>query len=611
MRWFSVLSITVLILSACSTTVEPPRVGLDLTTPFAVFPSNRFTLQDDRTHTGLRLRIRPYAAQDTLFTAFPDLVDEIESLDGFGTSAAIWIRFDGPIDRRSVPSLEESTTPAAAVQLVAVEAGTRVPFEALYDGPSHTLFLYPWGTLEPKTRYAIVVRPSLLDLEGRSLNLPETRDAPARIPGITTDATVVSVFTTQSVSDTLAYLTTQPVEHTPTEWPEELTACSSSSDIGWIGRGRLRSPDYRTDENRFPNELDDAPAAQPIPAPMDVTIPYIFVLPKGAARVPVVIVQHGLTGDKESVLLCGIAQRYAAWGFATIALDAAWHGERGPGGKPPTAFDAIRTLFGVWTDGERWTTKLRYGRDAFRQTALDHHALAALVIQMAGGFDVLGSAGHGPDGLPDVSPTVFYNGESMGGIIGGMTAAASPLIKAAVLNVPGARLSNFILLSPLGLYELVARPLIEASAHIGEGDIRRFLALYQTIIERGDPINYARHWWKQPYAGYAAKSVMIQETLDDMLVPNRTTEDLARAGDLPQLVPALRLVPDMPSVEVPLDGLGENLAPALTGGMVQIKRITRGYQTQEATHGTMSTPEALDQAARFFTNNKVYRVAVP
>lgn len=188
----------------------------------------------------------------------------------------------------------------------------------------------------------------------------------------------------------------------------------------------------------------------------------------------------------------------------------------------------------------------------------------------------------------------------MGGIIGSLTTAVAPNMPASVLNVPGGRLSNLVLLSEIHLYELVAEPVVSAVAELGEGDVRRFLALFQTMAERGDPINYAPLWHLTPADGRPKKSVIIQETTDDVLVPNRTTEDLARAGGLKRLTPALADTPHLGSEAIPSGGLSGNLGDGLTGGMVQLKTVTRGGEQEEASHGTMGTPEALDQAAEFF-----------
>lgn len=588
MRFFLVFP---LLVAACSVEALPERVSVS-SAPLAVFPADRYTVADANTRTGLRVRLPDGAADDAVLAKFPDLKTELESLDGFGTSAPLWIRFDGPIDPASLPDLAGSTAADAAVQLVRVDTGERIAFETHYDGPTHTLFILPYGALAPKTRHTLVVTEALHDRFGRPIAAASAhRDT--SIDGVA--GAVVSVgFTTQSVTETLAALALRDVAHDAAEYPATLTACTSSLHIGWVGKGMLHSPDYGTEENRFPLALDDA---EPAPAPReDMRIPYIIVLPKGVERAPTVLVQHGLSGDKEGVLLCNMGEQYAAHGFATVAIDGAWHGERGPGGKKPSPLSYLRVLFGVWTDGQTMNAKLRFGRDAFRQTALDHVQLAALVKAMAPALD----RADGGDGKPDLSGDVFYNGESMGGIIGSLTTAVAPNMPASVLNVPGGRLSNLVLLSEIHLYELVAEPVVSAVAELGEGDVRRFLALFQTMAERGDPINYAPLWHLTPADGRPKKSVIIQETTDDVLVPNRTTEDLARAGGLKRLTPALADTPHLGSEAIPSGGLSGNLGDGLTGGMVQLKTVTRGGEQEEASHGTMGTPEALDQAAEFF-----------
>ncbi|PLX42726.1 MAG: hypothetical protein C0608_01285 [Deltaproteobacteria bacterium] len=62
-------------------------------------------------------------------------------------------------------------------------------------------------------------------------------------------------------------------------------------------------------------------------SPVDTIIPFLATLPEaGSEPYPVVLFQHGLGSEKESAL--AIANRLAANGIATVAIDAPFHGER-------------------------------------------------------------------------------------------------------------------------------------------------------------------------------------------------------------------------------------------------------------------------------------------
>ncbi len=66
-------------------------------------------------------------------------------------------------------------------------------------------------------------------------------------------------------------------------------------------------------------------------------------------------------------------------------------------------------------------------------------------------------------------------------------------------------------------------------------DFRRFMALGQIILEPGDPINYARHWFSEPLdpaKGRTAKNIHFDSIPGDMYVPFNTQIALARTAGL-------------------------------------------------------------------------------
>jgi hypothetical protein len=328
-------------------------------------------------------------------------------------------------------------------------------------------------------------------------------------------------------------------------------------------------------------------------------IPYRFLLPKNAARAPVILLQHGLGGRKEQTMHCSFANEFAKHGFAAIAIDAVWHGERGEGDEKATLVENMRMFFGLWGDGDEYQIQFRFARDALRQTTLDHHEVMRLVREMAQSLDITGEIEGVPDGIPDVSADVFYYGASMGGIIGSMTFAVAGDLQGASLNVPGGRLHNIALESDLNVFDLLLAPAL-SGGELPHGEIRRLLVFYQTIVERAEPLNYAPHWWQSPLPGREARSVIIQETVGDSTLPNVATRELSLAGGLPLLTPAIDPPPGMPTVAVPKGGLVENLAAGVAGGMAQFDWVhTRGKRVK-ATHGTLGSAEPATQTTTLF-----------
>jgi hypothetical protein len=102
--------------------------------------------------------------------------------DGFGTTSTVYFAFDGPLDPKSLPALNDTVAAASPVFLMAVEgqdAGVRVPVQAhfLADGGPYgapnLLALLPLqgAPLRATTLYAAGVTRALTDAQGRSLGV--------------------------------------------------------------------------------------------------------------------------------------------------------------------------------------------------------------------------------------------------------------------------------------------------------------------------------------------------------------------------------------------------------------------------------------------------------
>lgn len=134
-----------------------------------------------------------------------------------------------------------------------------------------------------------------------------------------------------------------------------------------------------------------------------VRVPGLFVTPaKTNGPVPCVIVQHGLGQRKEEIFLLSAA--IAKRGYASLFIDAAYHGERiAPGGK--TIADLTLPEF--------------------------HTAVGQTIADLRRGVDFLGTR-------PEIdSKRIAFVGASLGGIIGGVFVADEPRIKGAVLWAAG------------------------------------------------------------------------------------------------------------------------------------------------------------------------------
>src|SRR5262245_13735770 len=300
------------------------------------------------------------------------------------------------------------------------------------------------------------------------------------------------------------------------------------SPVGAMVRASFPSPDYR-EGGRFPARFLDGSAVPP-----GVPIDFLLALPaSGTPPYPAVVIQHGFGGDNS--IVAQFAGEFTARGLALIGIPAPEHGARGN--------------FLDFFDFDDFNA---FGNN-FRQASVD---LMALTRLLAAGLDVDG------DGQPDVrGDGLGYLGQSLGGVIGGVFAAVEPDVTAAVLNVPGGKLSQLA-----GAVSPLAEPFITRFAtqagiplRVCGGDPTAascataatcapgvactlnpdFTALldaaaldFQTQLDPGDGSAYA-HLMRLAPASTGPKPALVQEGIGDGIVANPLTEALARAIALP------------------------------------------------------------------------------
>jgi dienelactone hydrolase len=138
-------------------------------------------------------------------------------------------------------------------------------------------------------------------------------------------------------------------------------------------------------------------------------VPALLGLPKaGAAPYPLLLLQHGLGGDKNVDYVRLPALELAKVGYATLRMDAHSHGERAVKGAPDSDNMVARVISMVQNGG--W---------------------AQSVVDLRRGLDYCASR-------PDVDMTrVGYMGVSMGAIMGGVLCGVDDRIDAAVLLLGG------------------------------------------------------------------------------------------------------------------------------------------------------------------------------
>jgi Pla-1/cef family extracellular lipase len=382
--------------------------------------------------------------------------------------------------------------------------------------------------------------------------------------------------------------------------------------------------DYGLDTERHLTKYNPIPLTRTtVDLEVQITVPNAVAGPW-----PVVMMQHGITADKEGLL--AISGALAAAGFATFAIDHPLHGSRG---LVSEALGGAEVNAGTDATAYMNLSYLLVTRDNEQQSIAD-----MLGLRMAIGT---GIAGDLTSADFDTS-NVHFLGMSLGGISGtGFTTLANSLglgldIQSSALSVPGGGLAALLIESPsfssliqgsilagAGLdlssdfiafigantpcagdiacnFNDFAATLDATSLGIISGAVGAFGFAAQTITDAADPINFA--------ASLAALGTPIYmnevvgdgiNNLPDQTIPNQTVIPGFTFGGTEPLAAFLGLsgvdvdnAPQASGIVRFTDGShGSLLSPAASLG------VTTEMQTQVATFfaaGVISITDATD-----------------
>lgn len=442
--------------------------------------------------------------------------DRLETLRGYSTTAPIRIALSGPVDLATVTT--------------------------------STLFLFER-------------RDGASDLDGLL--------AAGEALGVArTDIAIAFSFPTQPIEDDLVAVQTllrqraatleQPVQLVDPDPGDDLsigtfgpddplfaTFFDEAPEVGTVVAGLVSSPDFRGSDGVWVRERISGES----PAP-EVDLDFLLTLPaQGSPPFPVVMVQHGFGGNNRIVLDLGPA--LAREGLAAIGISAVAHGRRG---SPTDLLGATPFV----------------ARDIFRQSMADQMAVLRAI---EAGIDIDG------DGEPELDARrMSYLGISLGGLIGATLVAVEDILPVAVLNVAGGRVA--FLGQSAGLRDLVSGVLaaeagLDADDPVFETYLQRTLESGQHALDTADGLNFASHWFLDPFPGHSPHRILVQEGIGDLLVDNESTEALALAGGLVANTPM--------SDAAGVSGLWRFDPP---GG-----------------HGILARPDVLEQAIRFLISD--------
>lgn len=256
------------------------------------------------------------------------------------------------------------------------------------------------------------------------------------------------------------------------------------------------------------------------------------VMPAGGY--PTVVFQHGITQDRTNVIALGDALGQAC--LAAVAIDHPLHGITDDSGANPFYMDGFERTFnldvvnnttgaagpdGVIDDSGTHYINLQSlltSRDNLRQSAADILRLVATVPDL----DLDGSA------LTQEFQLAGFVGHSLGGITGATALGSDGAGYDASLAMPGGNISELLQNSPT-IGAQVNAGLAASGVNSGTRIYDEFFRNAQTVIDAGDPVNYAAQ-------AATDHNIHMIKVLGDTVVPNVATDNLIDEMGLSKVV---------------------------------------------------------------------------
>ncbi len=383
-------------------------------------------------------------------------------------------------------------------------------------------------------------------------------------------------FTTQSTTDVLAQVRVLDRALTPTALFSPAVATLSPLGAAEIHVGAITVPYYlkAAANNHDVTALDSfwkgvggsllthlAPNSGCVPAGTNVcpvatstqTIPMMVSIPKSvgacasgmpAAGWPVVVYQHGITTNRATMM--AVSDAIAGACMAVVAIDLPMHGITGNETNGTQAFkdtvngertfdldlvtqDASGNITAETPDGIIDSsgshyinlTNLQNTRDNVRQGVSD-----LFVVVNAIDKSVL------TDGSNKMDPAkIYFLGHSLGAMVGTVFTALEPDVRAAAFAFGGTSLAK-ILDGSATFGPTIAAGLAAKGVVKGTADYEAFLGAAQTVVDSGDPVNYAT-------VAAAGRGILFFEIVggnsspSDLVVPNTVPDSNDTTGTVP------------------------------------------------------------------------------
>ena len=500
-------------------------------------------------------------------STYVDVLDA--ELRGAGTQAAVYFRFDGPVDASTLPADPYASVGADASAFIvdltegSPTYGARAPHTSRFT-PDGGDFIGPnWLALRPlegfplreRTIYAAIVTNAVRAADGGAIGRapdfervmasgaersgdPAVAKAAGKFaplarwletqPGLAPKIVSATVFTTLDATSSMTRL--RSVVYTlPAPTLQDLVHKNDLAGYYSVFEGTFDAPNFQTGAPPYwttggniewdANGMPGITRTERLRVAM--TIPEGEMPPAGW---PVVLYAHGTGGDYRSFLydktdlLAKVTDKDGSVVslLAVVSIDQPLHGPRAPA---DTNVDFATFNF----------QNILAMKDNFRQGAADDFSLLRLVKNI----DIAAAPSTGRPIKFDPA-RIYFKGHSQGGLTGPLFLGAEPEVKAAVLSGAGGGFIRSIMekTEPINIPLLVQAVLRDTA-----DEYHPLMNLIQAFAEELDVANHARLMFREPPAGFSPKSVFQSLGIVDHYTPIPNIKCLALAMGVQPIEP--------------------------------------------------------------------------
>lgn len=555
---------------------EIERITLDLIegcNPFATsdecalpLPSSFYEIEDTNSPTGVRGNFPEDLVSNSSGTTHFD-ISYANLADGCSPATPILLHFAADIDPEyliTIENIEDSISDESPVALFNLETGKRVMFmsemdmnrlnESLY--PKHfAMIIRPMEPMEMGDRHVVVINNGIKDVEGNIIESPAAfaalRDAIYTTNEIIEDkrehyeeiftfleengyqrSNIMLAWDFMVASDdwllgSVISMRNKALEAYKTEdlsYTIESISENPDSNLRMQVQGTFEVPNFLIPddgENENHNTFDYDENHHPRRQAENQTFPFTMLIPKSAVDseepLPLLIFGHGIFGSAKQYLSWSVLHKLANDNKLVI-LGTDWIG------LSYSDADLLKTeiLSNV--------NRIALITDRLQQSLVNNVVLTEFGVGKLGEDESLQVA---TNALIDKN-RVYYYGVSLGGIMGSSFVSISNRIDRAVFAVPGSVWSNMLPRSSVwnefkDLFDLLyMNPLTQ----------QMMIMFIQDRFDNSDPINLSELMFDSPLEDAPQnRQILIQESMEDCLVPNMSTETLARALGVKLMTP--------------------------------------------------------------------------